>query len=153
MPDVREIVTGFLGIAIVIFTLTMTGLSFSMAGKEAQMQDAMRVLTLLFGLSGVVVGYYFGRIPAEKRADTATDAMDLAIRDRTGIINQADKVHNDMQRGMDKAGLDPSTLQDPNLTLNDVTSEQWEQIKKILAQAHTGISGMTENLQSSARSN
>ena len=152
MLDVKELITGFLGIAIVIFTLAMTGLSFSMAGEEAQMQDAMRVLTLLFGLSGVVVGYYFGRVPAEKRADTAHVAMDQAIQEKTRIIKQADKVHNDMQRGMDRAGLDPGMLQSSDLTLNNVTPEQWEQIKEILAQVDTGISGMTENLPSSARS-
>lgn len=142
MYDVREIVTGGLGIAIVAFTLAMTGIAFSMAGEGARMRDAITVLTLLFGLAGVVVGYYFGRVPAEKRADTATKAMDIAMQGRKDIINQADEIHNDMQRGMDKAGLDPSMLQDPNLTKDSVTPEQWEQIKKILAQAHSGISKM-----------
>jgi hypothetical protein len=153
MHNIQEIVTAILGIAIVTFTLALTGIAFSMAGEGARMRDAITVLTLLFGLAGVVVGYYFGRVPAEKRADTATDAMDLAMQDRTEVINQADEIHNDMQRSMDKAGLDPSTLQDPSLTKDSVTPEQWEQIKKILAQAHSGISKMTKTLPSSARSN
>jgi hypothetical protein len=151
--DVTEIVTGILAIAIVAFTLAMAGLAFSMAGEETQMRDAMPVLTLLFGLAGVVVGYYFGRVPAEKRADTATNAMDLAMQERTGIINQADKIHNDMQRGMDKAGLEPSMLQDPSLTKDRVTTEQFEQIKNILTLVQTEISNMTETLPPSARSN
>jgi hypothetical protein len=151
--DVTEIVTGILAIAIVAFTLAMAGLAFSMAGEETQMRDAMPVLTLLFGLAGVVVGYYFGRVPAEKRADTATNAMDLAMQERTGIINQADKIHNDMQRGMDKAGLEPSMLQDPSLTKDRVTTEQFEQIKNILTLVQTEISNMTETLPLSARSN
>jgi hypothetical protein len=139
--DVTEIVTA------------MAGLAFSMAGEETQMRDAMPVLTLLFGLAGVVVGYYFGRVPAEKRADTATNAMDLAMQERTGIINQADKIHNDMQRGMDKAGLEPGMLQDPSLTKDRVTTEQFEQIKNILTLVQTEISNMTETLPPSARSN
>jgi hypothetical protein len=151
--DVTEIVTGILAIAIVAFTLAMAGLAFSMAGEETQMRDAMPVLTLLFGLAGVVVGYYFGRVPAEKRADTATNAMDLAMQERTGIINQADKIHNDMQRGMDKAGLEPSMLQDPSLTKDRVSTEQFEQIKNILTLVQTEISNMTETLPPSARSN
>jgi hypothetical protein len=151
--DVTEIVTGILAIAIVAFTLAMAGLAFSMAGEETRMRDAMPVLTLLFGLAGVVVGYYFGRVPAEKRADTATNAMDLAMQERTGIINQADKIHNDMQRGMDKAGLEPSMLQDPSLTKDRVTTEQFEQIKNILTLVQTEISNMTETLPPSARSN
>lgn len=65
MQDMREIVTAILGISIVLFTLALTGLAFSMAGEGPRMQDAITVLTLLFGLAGVVVGYYFGRVPAE----------------------------------------------------------------------------------------
>jgi hypothetical protein len=68
VPDIREIVAAILGIAIVTFTLALTGLAFSMAGEGARMRDAITVLTLLFGLAGVVVGYYFGRVPAEARA-------------------------------------------------------------------------------------
>ena len=55
------------------------------------MQDAITVLTLLFGLAGVVVGYYFGRVPAEARAveaqaraNVASDAMDLATKTEQG---------------------------------------------------------------------
>jgi hypothetical protein len=64
MNFMREVVAAVLRIAIVIFTLAMTGLAFSMAGEGARMRDAITVLTLLFGLAGVVVGYYFGRVPA-----------------------------------------------------------------------------------------
>jgi hypothetical protein len=158
MQDMREIVTAILGIAIVLFTLALTGLAFSMAGEGPRMRDAITVLTLLFGLAGVVVGYYFGRVPAEARAveaqaraDVASNAMDLANKDRTGIINQAAEIHNEMEGIMDKAGLTPSMLQ--NLTMDSVTSGQWEQIKEILMLAQTGISSMTKILPSSARSN
>jgi hypothetical protein len=160
MQDIREIVTAILGIAIVAFTLALTGLAFSMAGEGPRMRDAITVLTLLFGLAGVVVGYYFGRVPAEARAaeaqhraDIASTAMDLANQDRTGIINQAAEVHNEMQGIMDKAGLTPSMLQGENLTIDRVSPEQWKQIKEILMLAETGISSMTKTLPSSARSN
>lgn len=158
MQDIREIVTAILGIAIVIFTLALTGLAFSMAGEGPRMQDAITVLTLLFGLSGVVVGYYFGRLPAEAhaveaqaRANIASEAMNSANQDRTGIINQAASIQDDMQGAMDKAGLTPSMLQ--NLTMDSVTPEQWKQIKEILVQAQTGISSIVKTLPSSARSN
>jgi hypothetical protein len=153
MNFMREVVTAVLGISIVFFTLAMTGLAFSMAGEEARMRDAITVLTLLFGLAGVVVGYYFGRVPAEKRADTATEAMDLAMQDKTAVLNQAANIHDEMENGMDEAGLTSSMLQDPNLTQGSVTPQQWEQIKKILTQAQTDISNMTKTLPSSARSN
>ena len=44
------LVTAILGFVIVTFTLAMTGISFSMAGQETRMRDAITVLTLLFGL-------------------------------------------------------------------------------------------------------
>ena len=121
MLNIREIVTAILGIAIVVFTLALTGLAFSMAGDGPRMRDAITVLTLLFGLAGVVVGYYFGRMPAEaraveaqKRADTASDAMDTASKamdaanqDKRAIISQAAAIHDGMEDKMDKAGLTP----------------------------------------------
>lgn len=147
----REAVTAFLGIAIVLFTLALTGLAFSMAGEGPRMQDAITVLTLLFGLAGVVVGYYFGRVPAEARAVEAQARANEASQTSTGIINQAAGLHDKMQDGMDKAGLTLSTLQ--NLTKDSVTSDQLEQIKEIIMLAQTGISSMTKTLPSSARSN
>jgi hypothetical protein len=158
VPDIKEMVTAILGIAIVTFTLALTGFTFSMAGEGARMQDAITVLTLLFGLAGVVVGYYFGRVPAEaraveaqKRADTASDAMDTANQDKRAIINQAVEIHDGMEDKMDKAGLTTSMLQ--NLTKQNITDEQWDQIKAILTQVDTGISGMTKVLPPSERSN
>jgi hypothetical protein len=148
MPDTQEIVTAILGITIVAFTLTLTGIAFSMAGEGTRMRDAITVLTLLFGLAGVVVGYYFGRIPAEKRANTATEAMniastamDAANHDKRAIITKAAEIHNGMEDNMDKARLTPSML--PDLTKESLTEEQWDYIKAILASVHEGISGIT----------
>src|SRR5215469_7244617 len=165
MLNIREIVTAILGIATVVFTLALTGLAFSMAGDGPQMRDAITVLTLLFGLAGVAVGYYFGRVPAEaraveaqKRADTANDAMDTASKamdaanqDKRTIINQAAAIHDGMEDKMDKAGLTPSMLE--NLTIDSITPHQWDQIMAILTSVDAGISGITKTLPPSERSN
>lgn len=165
MLNIREIVTAILGIAIVVFTLALTGLAFSMAGDGPRMRDAVTVLTLLFGLAGVVVGYYFGRVPAEARAveaqnraktasdamDTASRAMDAANQQKRAIISQAAAIHDGMEDKMDKAGLTPSMLQ--NLTINSITPNQWDQIKAILTSVDAGISGITNTLPPSERSN
>jgi hypothetical protein len=158
MQDLREIVTATLGIAIVGFTLAMTGLAFSMAGEGPRMQDAITVLTLLFGLAGVVVGYYFGRVPAEarameahERADTASTAMTLANQVRAGLIKQATEMHDEMQDIMDKAGLTPSMLQNENL--DRLTSQQREQVKQIAMRAETGVSTMMKTLPLPSGSN
>lgn len=156
MHDTQEIVTAILGITIVAFTLTLTGIAFSMVGDGARMRDAITVLTLLFALAGVVVGYYFGRVPAEKRANTATEAMDIAStamdaanQDKRAIISKAAEIHDEMAEKMDQAHLTPSML--PDLTKDDLTDEQWDQIKAILTSVHEGISGIT--LPPSERSN
>jgi hypothetical protein len=156
MHDTQEIVTAILGTTIVAFTLTLTGISFSMVGDGARMQNAITVLTLLFALAGVVVGYYFGRVPAEKRANTATEAMDIAStamdaanKDKRTIISKAAEIHDGMEDKMDQAHLTPSML--PNLTKDDLTDEQWDQIKAILTSVHEGISSIT--LPPSERSN
>jgi hypothetical protein len=148
MHDTQEIITAILGITIVTFTLTLTGIAFSMVGDGARMQDAITVLTLLFALAGVVVGYYFGRVPAEKRANTATEAMDIAStamdtanQDKRAIITKAAEIHDGMEYKMDQAHLTPSML--PNLTKESLTDEQWDQIRAILTSVHEGISSIT----------
>jgi len=39
------------------------------------MEDAKALLAVMSGLSGVVVGYYFGRVPGEAHASRAQDQM------------------------------------------------------------------------------
>jgi hypothetical protein len=80
----KELATGALAVVIVLTTLgiAVAGV-FWVHGAEGR--DAARdTLVFLNGLVGVVVGYYFGRIPGESRADRAeTDAIQArAARDR-----------------------------------------------------------------------
>ena len=63
--------TAVLGIGIVVYTLVMTGRAFGMAGDATRMGDAKDLLTFLSGFAGVVVGYYFGRVPADARTAQA----------------------------------------------------------------------------------
>jgi hypothetical protein len=63
MQGFKEAVTATLGFVLVVSTIILAYRAFGRAGQEEQMRDAMGILTLLFGLAGVVVGYYFGRFP------------------------------------------------------------------------------------------
>ena len=49
------------------------------------MKDAMGVLTLLFGVAGVVVGYYFGRVPGDARAVQAHETTQAAMKTMQGM--------------------------------------------------------------------
>ena len=71
----KEIVTAVLGIGIVAYTLYMTYRALGMVGDATQMGNAKDLLTYLSGFAGVVVGYYFGRVPADARTAQAQQQM------------------------------------------------------------------------------
>lgn len=71
----KEIVTGCLGILIVttmLFLAVMAVLAvLAGVGDKETWSAAKDILLILSGLVGVVLGYYFGRMPGELRADQA----------------------------------------------------------------------------------
>jgi hypothetical protein len=74
LATAKEAITGCLGITIVLATLiaaTVALLAVFTAGNEKVWAAAKDILVLLIGLVGVVLGYYFGRLPGEARADKA----------------------------------------------------------------------------------
>jgi hypothetical protein len=78
----KELVTAIIGLAIIGFTLYMTVLAAG-ATNTGQMTHLRDLLTLLLGLSGVVLGYYFGRVPGEARAASAEQRASVAeVRSR-----------------------------------------------------------------------
>ena len=64
----KEIVTAVLGLLIVGYALYLAYLTFSYVDDPTKMSEAKDVLLLILGLAGVVIGYYFGRVPADARA-------------------------------------------------------------------------------------
>lgn len=64
LQAVKEVVTAALGLIIVIFTLGMAYRVFTYVGENEKISDSKDVLMLVLGLAGVVIGYYFGRMPA-----------------------------------------------------------------------------------------
>jgi hypothetical protein len=117
MQAIKETVTAGLGFALILFTLWMTYRAFSMVGQAEQMKDALGVLSLLFGLAGVVVGYYFGRMPADARAMQAQKSTERAVGEQVktqGVLNKVmdtsrgmrDKMHETMA----EQGISPSAL-------------------------------------------
>lgn len=74
LATAKEAIAGCLGIAIVLATLAtamVALLAVFMVGNEKVWAAAKEILVLLIGLVGVVLGYYFGRVPGEVRADKA----------------------------------------------------------------------------------
>jgi hypothetical protein len=91
----KEQVSAVLGVLLVLGTVA---LAFVTAFRStADYQQAKDVLLVLSGLAGVVLGYYFGRIPSDARADqaqrTAADAQQVAAAaqsDSRSLATQAD---------------------------------------------------------------
>ncbi|MGZ8978790.1 MAG: hypothetical protein ACXW22_15310 [Allosphingosinicella sp.] len=78
LQAVKEVVTAALGLFIVSFTLAMAYKVFTYVGENEKISDAKDVLMLVLGLSGVVIGYYFGRVPADARAAQAQGQAEAA---------------------------------------------------------------------------
>jgi len=94
----KEIVTAGLGILVVagIFWLLWPQLT----KPTPDIQTAQAIFSILGGWGGVVLGYYFGRLPAERaatRAEAAASAAETAKDDaitkrKTTLAKYEDKV-------------------------------------------------------------
>jgi hypothetical protein len=95
LQAVKEIVTAVIGLLIVMTTLVLAVRTFGHVGTSPEaVSDAKDVLTLIMGLTGVVIGYYFGRVPAEAQATQAQLRAEQAVRD-------ADQMAGEVERAAD----------------------------------------------------
>lgn len=92
----KEVVTAVLGAAIVLYTLYMTGRAFDMVGDPTRMGEAKDLLTFLSGFAGVVVGYYFGRVPADARTAQAQEQIGQAVSEMDAMKVERDQAMSTM---------------------------------------------------------
>ena len=76
----KEGVAAALGLIIVLGTLIL--LWPSLATSPADVQSAQGIFSILGGWGGVIIGYYFGRLPAEKAAAKSEEAADAARKEK-----------------------------------------------------------------------
>ncbi len=97
----KEIVTGCLGILIVATMLFLAAMAvlavLAGVGDKETWSAAKDFLLILSGLVGVVLGYYFGRVPGELRADQAEgeakqarSELDRTVADVRGVLADVD---------------------------------------------------------------
>ena len=119
----KEIVTGCMGILIILVTLLVAIIAILSVSNAETRAAAKDVLLFLNGLVGVVLGYYFGRVPGEVRADkaeseakTIRSELDRTVTEVRGIIEE---------RGVDlERGGAPREVQ--------LTAEQVERLRNVL---------------------
>lgn len=100
---IKESVTALVGLAIVLYTLYIAGQTFVFVGDEKKIADAKDVLLLLLGLAGVVVGYYFGRVPADARTTQAQQHADAANARAEQVSARAEAAADQVDAILDKA--------------------------------------------------
>jgi hypothetical protein len=117
MQGFKEIVTAILGVLILVCTLILAGLTFRYVGEPAKITAAKDILQVLLGVAGVVVGYYFGRVPADARATQAQEQANAATAQTEQVNAQAQAAADQVEQVMDKiapaAGADRSIIAEP----------------------------------------
>ena len=98
----KEVVTAILGVLVVTYTLYLAWKTFAYVGQQQQISDAKDVLLLMLGLAGVVVGYYFGRVPADARAAQAQVQANAATAQTEQVNAQAQAMATQVEQVIDK---------------------------------------------------
>jgi len=97
----KEIVTAVLGLMLVGWTVYLTHRTFNYVGDPAKVADAKDVLMLALGLAGVVVGYYFGRVPADMHATQAQQQANAASTHAEQMRGQAQQTAEQIDQLLD----------------------------------------------------
>jgi|SRR6185312_8105505 len=96
----KEVFTAVLALVIVGATTVTAFLSFNMVGDATKMGDAKDLLTIMLGVAGVVLGYYFGRVPSDARAAQATNRADAAVIQSEQMKTKAKNLAGEMDGAM-----------------------------------------------------
>ena len=67
---------------------------------HSRFEDARTILDVLVGLVGVVLGYYFGRMPAEARADQAQKQSVAAAEQAERIRAKGEELGQSVERAL-----------------------------------------------------
>ena len=84
----KEVVTALLAFIIVLATVVLLWLSLY---PIVNLENAKGIFSILGGWVGVVIGYYFGRVPAEKGADKANEVADVARTQKDQAVREKAK--------------------------------------------------------------
>jgi len=88
----KEVITAIIGLAIIAFTLWFLLKVFGVIGVPTEIEEAKNLLTMMMGLAGVVVGYYFGRAPADAQATNANIEAAKANEETKAALKENSKI-------------------------------------------------------------
>ena len=97
--SVRAILTLIIVPPIILSSIALMILMFI----QNQYSSALGILSGLTGITGTIVGYYFGTKSAEKASKAIIKAHDQEIvRDHERIVNEHDRIVNERERAMNE---------------------------------------------------
>jgi hypothetical protein len=96
-PEFKEVVTALIALAIVTTLIVFLWDAFFYKYKDLT-EIQKYIIGIAISLAGTVTGYYFGRVPAEKHADTAQRAADTAQEAKV----KADAKVEDVKKTLDR---------------------------------------------------
>jgi|GEM_PF-5378363 len=114
----REVTTTVVALIVVGVTMYLLYLAFCKAGAENKTEVMLHGLPIL----GAVIGYYFGRVPAERRAEASENAAAEAQKNAEKANEQAKQTEEKTQQtllgvkvGMERAKAKMEDPQQPGL--------------------------------------
>ncbi len=91
----KEGVCALLAFAIIGWTLIF--LRSPLSGPTYDIEAAQGIFSILGGWGGVILGYYFGRLPAERVAERAEEKAEEAIKTKQIELSESAVRVNDQQ--------------------------------------------------------
>jgi hypothetical protein len=79
----KEVVTAVLAFIIVVTVMVLLWTSLY---PTVNLENAKGILAIFGGWVGVAIGYYFGRVPAERGTDKANEVADIARKQRDDAV-------------------------------------------------------------------
>ncbi|HET7019029.1 MAG TPA: hypothetical protein VFI65_34240 [Streptosporangiaceae bacterium] len=113
-PDVvmqagKEVITAIIALVIIGSTIALVARSFGLIGNASHINQAKDLIGIMLGLVGTVIGYYFGRVPAEARATSATARADQAIAEKERVKAKARSLSDNLDGIMAPASMNMLT--------------------------------------------
>ena len=99
----KEVVTAIIALLIALTTLLLVLYLVPLLGSADKMTQGKELLSILTGLFGVVLGYYFGRIPADARAAQAQVQAAKAVQQGEQAAAHSDMVSGRAEELADQA--------------------------------------------------
>lgn len=122
----KEVVTALIGLAIVVYTLYMTTIALGMVGDTNRLPSAKDLLLLFLSLTGVVLGYYFGRVPADARSAQAQQQAMNATAQTVKIGDKAEQLSQQLGPTMEKI------RGTPGFTMDEATAAELDLMRQQL---------------------